>query len=746
MNILFTTFQPRARRLAQWLLWCLLSLGLAACGGGDDPIAPAIATHPASVTHLEGQTASFSVTASGSDPLSYQWRRDGADIAGATAASYSTPVTAVDNGALFSVVIANSAGTVTSNAATLTAGPAIAPSIGTQPAATSVVAGSTASFSVVLGAGSDPLSYQWQRDGTDITGANAASYTTPATVPADDGASFTVTISNAGGVVTSTPPARLSVTAAPVAPAIVGQPAPATVNETQTASFSVAATGSAPLAYQWRRNGVPIAGATAASYTTAATTIAADNGANFSVVVSNGTLPDATSTDALLTVTTDVIAPSIDSHPANVTVIAGQAARFSVTATGSAPLTYQWKRGGTDVAGANSATYTLATTAATDSGAQFTVTVANPAGSVTSNLATLTVISAAVGKASIGTGGRISMAVKSNGTVLVWGFTSLNGFPQTLSPRVLAGMNDVVQANASFGSSQQYFLRHSDGTVSGWGFGSDGELGNGQRLSDAVIFPSTVSVLGLTDAVQVSSGLSYSLALRANGSVVAWGTNNFGTLANDITTYPFSSVPLTVPGVTNAKQIAAGAEHAVALLVDGSVVEWGKVTGTSLPGPTVRPVAGLVNIVGVAAGHDFTLALRSDGAVFLWGSFAEGAGNGPGSTQPTQVSGLQDIVAIAAGSEHALALKADGTVMAWGENTSGQVGNGTPTRLITAPVVTTGLSNVVQIAAGRSFSLALLSDGSVAAWGENGNGQLGNGTNLEARIPVIVPSVNLLAP
>src|SRR6202035_868378 len=128
-----------------------------------------------------GQTATFSVTASGTAPLSYQWRKNGTAISGAAAASYTTPAeTTSDSGAQFTVVVTNSAGNVTSNAAILTVNPApVAPSITTQPVSQSITAGQTATFSVTA-SGTAPLSYQWQKNGIVVSGAISSSYTTPA--------------------------------------------------------------------------------------------------------------------------------------------------------------------------------------------------------------------------------------------------------------------------------------------------------------------------------------------------------------------------------------------------------------------------------------------------------------------------------------------------------------------------------------------------------------------------------------
>src|SRR2546427_582621 len=225
-------------------------------------VAPTITTPPASQTVTAGQTTSFSVAATGTAPLSYQWKKNGSAISGAISSSYTTPATASsDNGAQFTVVVTNTAGTVTSTAATLTVNPApVAPTITTPPANQTVTAGQTATFAVVA-AGTAPLSYQWQKNGANITGATSASYTTPATTISDSGSTFAVVVTNTAGTVTSTA-ATLTVNPAPVAPTITTPPASQTVTAGQTATFAVVAAGTAPLSYQWQKNGANIAGAT----------------------------------------------------------------------------------------------------------------------------------------------------------------------------------------------------------------------------------------------------------------------------------------------------------------------------------------------------------------------------------------------------------------------------------------------------------------------------------------------------
>jgi hypothetical protein len=262
-----------------------------------------------------------------------------------------------------------------------------AASITTQPTSQSVTMGQTATFTV-LASGTAPLNYQWQRNGANISGGTNSSYTTPATTTADNGAKFNVVVSNSVGSATSSA-ATLTVNAAPTAPTITAQPTNQAVTVGQTATFSVSATGSPTPTYQWQKNSTNLAGATSASYTTPATA-SADSGATFRVVVSNSA-GNVTSNAATLTVTAASVAPKITTQPSNQTVTAGQAATFTVAASGTAPLSYQWQKNSANIAGATSATYTTPATVSTDTGSTFDVIVSNSSGNVTSNSATLTV-------------------------------------------------------------------------------------------------------------------------------------------------------------------------------------------------------------------------------------------------------------------------------------------------------------------------------------------------------------------
>lgn len=267
-----------------------------------------------------------------------------------------------------------------------TSGSKLAPKVTSNPRAQTVAIGETAMFYATID-GTQPMTYAWLRNGTEIAGSDSNFLWLPEVTLADNGAVYSLKGTNAAGSVT-TVTAKLTVSATPIPPTLAFAPQDTTVDSGDTAVFTVSVTGSAPFTYQWKRNGQAIAGATASTY--AITTVDTDDGALFSVTVSNagGTLQTEA---AKLTVVPAQSPPVITTQPQGIVVNAGSSAVFAVEAKGSAPLSYQWQRNGTAIAGATATVLTLDAVTAADDGAQFQVVVKNAKGSVTSTAATLTV-------------------------------------------------------------------------------------------------------------------------------------------------------------------------------------------------------------------------------------------------------------------------------------------------------------------------------------------------------------------
>ncbi|MDA1273734.1 MAG: immunoglobulin domain-containing protein [Verrucomicrobia bacterium] len=336
---------------------------------------PVITRQPQGRRVLAGAAVDLAVVVSATPPLSYQWKKDGQDIAGATGANLSLNNITIAAAGEYSVMATNAAGSVTSEGALVEVTQPVA--ITTQPADQTVVEGSAAGFSVSA-TGTAPLNYQWQKDGVNVTGAIAATLSVASARAADAG-NYQVVVRNAAGPVASAP-AKLTVN---LGVKIVAQPQSLTVTNGSGAVFTVGASGTAPLSYQWRFNGAAIAGATGSVLSVPSAQPSSAGG--YSVQVRNA-VGSVTSAEAQLKV---LIPPAIQTQPAGVTVDLGASASFTVAASGDAPLSYQWKRNGGNLAGATSQTLALNSVQAADAGS-YSVVVQNPGGAVTSQAASLT--------------------------------------------------------------------------------------------------------------------------------------------------------------------------------------------------------------------------------------------------------------------------------------------------------------------------------------------------------------------
>jgi alpha-tubulin suppressor-like RCC1 family protein len=289
-----------------------------------------------------------------------------------------------------------------------------------------------------------------------------------------------------------------------------------------------------------------------------------------------------------------------------------------------------------------------------------------------------------------------------------------------------------------------------DGTAWAWGGNGRGELGDGTEVDRY----RPVRVTGLTGVIQVAAGASHSLALRSDGTVWAWGRNDAGQVGNG-TMSSAQDTPVQVTGLTGITRVSAGFRFSLALRSDGTVWAWGANqfgqlgNGTTAGSAVPVQVAGLTQVTNISAGIDFALATRPRGntaltAVWAWGGNSTGQlGDGTlaDHTVPEPVNGINTafIASIASGDEYAAVLGTDGSVWAWGADQSGQLGNAPAGPPVTRPVNTIGAgSGITRIAAGTANMLALKSNGTVLAWGSNSEGQLGIGSTTSVVGPVQV--------
>ena len=286
----------------------------------------------------------------------------------------------------------------------------------------------------------------------------------------------------------------------------------------------------------------------------------------------------------------------------------------------------------------------------------------------------------------------------------------------------------------------------SDGTVWAWGNNQYGQLGDGTTESSST----PVQVSDLSNVIAIAAGNDLSLALKSDGTVWAWGFNGSGQLGNGTT--KDSSTPLQVSNLSDVIAIAAGLASGMALRSDDTVRAWGNNQygqlgdGTTEDSSTPIQVSNLSGAIAIAAGAvGHSLALKSNGTVWAWGNnqFGQlGDGTTESNSTPVQVSNLIDVIAIGGGEYHSLALKSNGIVLAWGWNDGGQLGDGTKKDKHT-PVKVHKLSGIIAIdGGGASHNLALKSNGKVWTWGWNKYGQLGDGTTTNRTAPIRVKGLS----
>ncbi len=331
-------------------------------------------------TATVGSTVTFTVTAASTPRATYQWRKNGTVIAGATSATLALAAVTAADSATYTVLATNGSGSTVSNDAVLAV--LAPPVITTQPSAQSVTALSNVTFTVAA-SGSPTPTYQWLKNGAAISGATNATLTL-SSVSSTDAANYAAVATNSAGSVTSNSVALAVVT--PVRPTITTQPTAQTAAPASTVQFTVAASGTPTPTYQWTKNGVAVAGWTNATLTLPSVTT--NDVASYAAIATNSA-GSVTSNSVRLTL---AAAPVITTQPVSQTATAASTVTFTVAASGSPTPTYQWLKNGVAVAGWTNATLTLPGITTNDV-ARYSAVATNSVGSATSNVVTLSLTS-----------------------------------------------------------------------------------------------------------------------------------------------------------------------------------------------------------------------------------------------------------------------------------------------------------------------------------------------------------------
>jgi alpha-tubulin suppressor-like RCC1 family protein len=287
------------------------------------------------------------------------------------------------------------------------------------------------------------------------------------------------------------------------------------------------------------------------------------------------------------------------------------------------------------------------------------------------------------------------------------------------------------------------------GTVRCWGDNEFGQIGDGTTTERHT----PVQVTGIGKAVSIATGNYFSCALLAGGAVKCWGRNEYGQIGDNTTadrSTPVSVLNLGAPAVA----IAAGEDHACALIVGGKLKCWGYNGSGTLGDDTVTNsstpvfVHKLSHVVDVDAGDFHTCATKADGTEWCWGYNNYGQlGNGTttDSLVPTQVVGVKHALATALGDYTSCALNQARKVICWGYGGYGARGDGTTTETKTMPGPVSALSNVAKLAYGYFNGCAVVKSGSELCWGRNSEGQVGDGSTSDAPTPRTVAQLGRVA-
>ncbi len=367
------------------------------------------------------------------------------------------------------------------------------------------------------------------------------------------------------------------------------------------------------------------------------------------------------------------------------------------------------------------------------------------------------------GVVEIGAGQNHSVALKSDGTVWCWGTgggsqlgnnaTANSSYPVQVKLTSTTFLTGIVAI--SVGDNHTLALK-SDGTVWAWGTNSSSQLGDGTTAAKKMAVQVLDSVGGISGVAEIAAGGSHSLFVKTNGEVWSVGLNSSSQLGDNTTTLRNKAVQvLQAVGVplTGVAYAAAGANHSLAIKTDGTVVAWGSnaqgqlgINSTTTSKMAVA-VSGLTDVIDLVGGGAHSMAMKSDGSIWSFGFNYTGAlGDGTSTRRltPVRAGGATLGLRMAAKNNLTVVEKTDGALVSFGENVSGVFGNGTLGYAMTVAQVPS-LAGITQVAAGGNQTMTLKSDGTVWTFGDNENSNLGDGTSTASGIPVrATPSSGVL--
>jgi|GEM_PF-5356110 len=325
---------------------------------------------------------------------------------------------------------------------------------------------------------------------------------------------------------------------------------------------------------------------------------------------------------------------------------------------------------------------------------------------------------------SVDAGSEHSIALKNDGTVWAWGDNTYGQLgdgttAESFLPKKVDGLTDIVAI--ACGASHNLALKN-DGTVWAWGNNAYGQIGNGTTANSLL----PVEVTKLTDIVSIDCGLYHSLALENNGLVQAWGQNNYGQLGDGTTTNRLEPEP--VSGLSYVKAISSGDCHNLAIIGD-SVWTWGSNSngqlGNGITTAQLTPIqiGGLTNIETIEGDQNNSFVIKKDGSIWAWGGGPFGDDTANGRLTPGLINNIADIKAISFGNSFGIAIKEDDSIWGWGTLPFGSDQNSDINNAV--PVLAPGMNNVSLASGGKNHSVAIKIDGTVWAWGDNSHNQFG---------------------